>query len=120
MDTNGQKQLVFFHLPVFLTLLINFVGFIFTLRILLKSNNENRTRSKSVGVSNSKKSVADICPSFFANLDLDENLKNDLVKFYNHSHTVLSLSFKSIHPYIIIILGSVYKALSGPGYSMDI
>ena len=116
MDTNGQKQLVFFHLPVFLTLLINFVGFIFTLRILLKSNNENRIRSKSVGVSNSKKSVADMCPSFFTNLDLDENLKNDLVKFYNHSHTLLPLSFKSI----LIILGSVYKAVSGPGYSMDI
>ena len=100
MDTNGQKQLVFFHLPVFLTLLINFVGFVFTLRILLKSNNENRTRSKSVGVSDMKKSVADICPSIFTNLDLDENLKNDLVIFYNLSHTVLSFSFKSILTHI--------------------
>ena len=79
VDTIGQKQLVFFHLPVFLTLLINFVGFIFTLRILLKSNNENRTRSKSVGVSNMKESIGEKCPSFFTNLDLDETLKKDLV-----------------------------------------
>ena len=82
MDSNGQKQLIFFHLPVFLTLLLNFVGFIFTLRILLKSSNENRIRSKSVGVSNKKSPVGEKCPSFF-NLDLDENLKKDLVKFIN-------------------------------------
>ena len=45
----------------------------------MKSNNENRTRSKSIGVSDMKESIGEKCPSFFTNLDLDETLKKDLV-----------------------------------------
>ena len=58
-----------------------------------------------------KKSVADKCPSIFTNLDLDENLKNDLVIFYNLSHTVLSFSFKSILTHIFSLFQAVYTKL---------
>ena len=45
----GNKQLIFFHLPVFLSLLTNLAGFIFTLSKVVRSRNidkqSNRSRS---------------------------------------------------------------------------
>ena len=43
----GNKQLIFFHLPVFLSLLTNLAGFIFTLSKVVRSRNIDRQSNPS-------------------------------------------------------------------------
>lgn len=43
IDDSGAKQMIFFHLPVFILMVLNVVGFIFTL--LLVHQAKRRTRS---------------------------------------------------------------------------
>ena len=44
----GYKQLIFFHLPVFVMLLGNVVGYIFTLVLVNKTQTRNRKTSAAV------------------------------------------------------------------------
>ena len=78
----GNKQLIFFHLPVFLSLLTNLAGFIFTLSKVVKSRNidkqSNRSRSgdeDSDGENSKKFKLTEIFSK------LDEQTKRDVVRY---------------------------------------
>ena len=78
----GNKQLIFFHLPVFLSLLTNLAGFIFTLSKVVRSRNidrqSNRSRSgdEDRDGGNSKKfKLTEIFSK------LDEKTKKDMVRY---------------------------------------
>ena len=78
----GNKQLIFFHLPVFLSLLTNLAGFIFTLSKVVKSRNidkqSNRSRSGDEdgdGENSKKFKLTEIFSK------LDEQTKRDVVRY---------------------------------------
>ena len=78
----GNKQLIFFHLPVFLSLLTNLAGFIFTLSKVVRSRNidkqSNRSRSgdeDSDGENSKKFKLTEIFSK------LDEQTKRDVVRY---------------------------------------
>ena len=78
----GNKQLIFFHLPVFLSLLTNLAGFIFTLSKVVRSRNidrqshRSRSRDEDRDGENSKKFKL---KEFFSKLD--EQTKKDMVRY---------------------------------------
>ena len=78
----GNKQLIFFHLPVFLSLLTNLAGFIFTLSKVVRSrnidrkSNPSRRRDDDGDGENSKKfKLTEIFSK------LDEQTKRDVVRY---------------------------------------
>ena len=78
----GNKQLIFFHLPVFLSLLTNLAGFIFTLVKVVRSRNidrqSNRSRSGNEdgdGENSKKFKFTEILSK------LDEQTKRDVVRY---------------------------------------
>ena len=78
----GNKQLIFFHLPVFLSLLTNLAGFIFTLSKVVRSrnidrqSNPSRSGDKDGDGENSKKfKLTEIFSK------LDEQTKRDVVRY---------------------------------------
>ena len=45
IDDSGYKQLIFFHLPVFLLMILNVFGFLFTLILVNKARRRVRARA---------------------------------------------------------------------------
>ena len=77
----GNKQLIFFHLPVFLSLLTNLASFIFPLSKVVRSRKIDResTRSRRGDGENPKKfKITEIFSK------LDEKTKRDMVKILHH------------------------------------
>ena len=81
----GNKQLIFFHLPVFLSLLTNLAAFIFTLSKVVRSRKIDREsiRSRRGDGEHSKKfKITEIFSK------LDEKTKTDMVNILRHCHLV--------------------------------
>ena len=83
----GNKQLIFFHLPVFLSLLTNLAGFIFTLSKVVRSRNierqSNRSRSgEEDGDGEHSKNFKS--KEIFSKLD--EKTKKDMVRYRRRIH----------------------------------
>ena len=78
----GHKQLIFFHLPVFLSLLTNLAAFIFTLSKVVRSRNIDRESSRSRRVDGEDPKKFKITEIFSK---LDDKTKRDMVKIL-HCH----------------------------------
>ena len=112
VSPKGNKQLLFFHLPVFLSLLANLAGFIFTLTKVVRSRNMDKKSNRSRRGEEVKDNQNQKFKWKAQLAKLDEKTKKDVVRY--------CIIIVYIYKLLLYSPDVVHEDLFGAGNSLDL